>query len=270
MKKADPIYNEMNDITAAYIYAVPDVSIRKFIPPPLELAEPVLLIMYVSSIKKPTFSEAYMEGGIGVITNLEGKTGQYYFNLQLSGQGAQNAAFFGREEAGLPKKFADSIRLQRIRDRVFFHIERNGVRLLDAHIKTGSYNDHNFSNGLENLDPSVGLLQEGAVFTHRYSSGDGGIQNMQVYYYDSPTFFCQYELAYARVKLQSSLYDPWGEIKIEKILGGAYAKCNNYVIDVKSIYSYPDEEAVSIMQYLWAGRFDPLVGRRGCETPFYC
>lgn len=48
------------------------------------------------------------------------------------------------------------------------------------------------------------------------------------------------------------------------------ARNNNYVIDVKSIYSYPDEETLNIMQYLWAGRFDPLIGRRGNETSFDC
>jgi len=267
-KKTDPEYSEMNDISAATIYAIADPSIKALIPPPLELADPAFLTIYVSNIKKPTFAEAYMEGGIGVLTKLTDRagrthTGLYYFSLQLLGQGSQNATFMGREEAGLPKKFANSISLKRIRNNVFFHVERNGVRLLDATLKIGCYNEPNFSNGLEGLDPQKGLQQEGGVLTHRYNNDDTkGLHNMQIFYYNSPTFYYHYEPAFAKVKLQSSKYDPWGEIKIAKILGGSWANNNNFVKDVTKIYSYPDDKAWNVMQYLYTGRFDPLVGRR--------
>jgi len=268
MKKADPEYSEMNDITSATIYAIADPSVQQLIPPPLRLADPALLTIYVSNINKPTFAEPYIEGGIGVLTKLTDTTGAihtglYYFSLQLNGKGAQNATFMGREEAGLPKKFADAISLKRVRDNVSFHVERNGVRLLDAKLKTGRYNDPAFANGLEGLDPAQGLTQGGAVLTHRYHTDDtNGLHNMQVFYYHSPTHYFHYEPAHAQVKLQSSGYDPWGEIKITKVLGGSWARSNNYVVDVTSIYSYPDAEAANAMRYLYTGRFDPLVGRR--------
>ncbi|MCL2362979.1 MAG: acetoacetate decarboxylase family protein [Defluviitaleaceae bacterium] len=267
MKKADPMYSEMNDITTAYIYAVPDPSIRELIPPPLELTDPAMLSIYVSNINQPTFGEAYMEGGIGVMTNLTDEsgvthTGLYYFNLQLCGLGAQNATFFGREEAGLPKKFANTISLKREHDNVFFHIERNGVRLLDAQLTIGGYNEPGFSTGLEGLDPSIGLMKQDSVLTHRYTTGDRGIRDMNIYYYDSPTLYWYYEPAFANVNLQSSIYDPWGEIKIAKVLGGAWTRNNNYVVDVTKIHSYPDEDAINVMRYLYPGRFDPLAGRR--------
>jgi len=268
MKKAGPEYSEMNDISAATIYAVPDPSIKSLIPPPLTLADPALLVIYVSNINKPAFSDAYIEGGIGVLTNLTDSagaihTGLYYFSLMLSGAGAQNAISMGREEAGLPKKFAGSIGLKRVRDRVFFHVERNGVRLLDAKLKIGRYNDPGFSNGLEDLDPAVGLLKNDAVLTHRYNiDSENGLHNMRVSYYNSPTFYFHYEPAFGDVRLQSSAYDPWGEIKIAKVLGGSWARNNNFVVDVTKIYSYPDAEAINVMQYLYAGRFDHMSGRR--------
>ena len=276
-KKTDPKYSEMNDITAATIYAIADPSIKKLIPPPLKLADPALLIMYVSNINSPTFAESYLEGGIGVLTTLKDKacnthTGIYYFNLQLYGPGAQNAASMGREDAGLPKKFADSISIRRDRDNVFFHVERKGVNLLEAKLKIGNYNDPSYSNnGLENLDPKKGKLLNDPVLTHRYSTAFAkGFHNMQIYYYDSQTFYCQYEPAYATVKLRSSESDPWGEIKIAKILGGSLARSNNFVVDVKSIHSYTNHEAQNAMRHLYTGRFDPLIGRREGRTPFDC
>jgi len=268
MKKASPEYNEMNDITAATIYAVPAPSIKALIPPPLELAEPALLTIYVSNINKPTFTAPYIEGGIAVSTKFTDSAGTvhnglYYFSLQLCGAGAQNATFMGREEAGLPKKFANTIGLKRVRDDVFFHVERNGVKLLDARLKIGSYNDLAFSNGLENLNSAKGMLKQDGVLTHRYNmSNENGLHNMSLYYYNSSTFYNRYEPAYAKIKLQSSKYDPWGEIKIVKVLGGSWARNNNIVVDVTKIHSYPDAEAMNIMQYLYTGRFDPLVGRR--------
>jgi len=275
-KKTNPEYNEMNDITAATIYAIPDPSIKAIIPPPLELTDPAMLIIYVSDIRKPTFAAPYMEGGIGVLTKLKDNdgrthTGLYYFNLQLCGAGSQNATFMGREEAGLPKKFADSINLKRERNNVFFLIERNGVRLLEARLKIGPYNDPSFTNGLEYLDPRKGILQEGAVLTHRYSNGSPqGLSNMSISYYNSPTVYYHYESAHAAVKLQSSAADPWGEIKIARILGGSWAKNNNFVIDVTKVYSYPDSEAMNVMRYLYSGRFDPLVGRVPGTKFFNC
>jgi len=267
-KKTDPTYSEMNDISAATVYAIADLSIKNLIPPPLELADPPLLVMYASNINKPAFAESYVEGGIGVLTKLTGNTGQthtglYYFSLQLCGKGAQNATFMGREEAGLPKKFASSIVLRCVRDKIFFYIERGGVRLLDAKLTKGTYNDPAFSNGLENLDPAKGQLQQDAVLTHRYNiDSTNGLHNMRVFYYDSPTFYYHYEPAYAEVMLRSSKCDPWGEIKIAKILGGSWARNDNTVASVNEIYSYPDAEAWNVMQYLYTGRFDPLVGRR--------
>ena len=265
-KKGAPEYSQMNDISAATIYAIADPSIKELIPPPLELADPALLIIYVSNIKSPAFADSYIEGGIGVLTKLTDSagvthTGVYYFNLQLCGPGSQNAIFMGREEAGLPKKFANTISLKRVHDNVFFHIERNGVILLDARLKIGSYNDPTFSNGLEDIDPVKGKLQKDAVLTHRYNV-DNGLHNMRVFYYNSPTFYFHYEPAYAKVKLQSSKYDPWGEIKIAKVLGGSWARNNNFVVDVTEIYSYADAEALNVMQYLYAGRFDHIAGRR--------
>jgi len=267
-KKTDPMYSEMNDITAATIYAIADPSIKALVPPPLEVVDPALLTIYVSDISRPTFSAPYIEGGIGVLTKLTDNagithTGLYYFSLQLLGQGAQNATFMGREEAGLPKKFADKIGLKRVYDRIFFYVERSGVRLLNAELKIGRYNDPGFTNGLETLGPKKGLIQEGGVLTHRYNiDNTKGLHNMHISYYNSPTFYYHYEPAYAKVKLQSSEYDPWGEIKIAKILGGSWAKNNNSVVDVTRIYTYPDTDAWNVMQYLYTGRFDPLVGRR--------
>jgi len=275
-KLTDPEYGEMNAITAACIYAIADPSVKALIPPPLELADPALLIIYVSDINHPTFAKSYIEGGIGVLTKLTDNagathTGLYYFNLQLCGSGSQNATFMGREQSGLPKKFADSISLKRVYDKVHFHIERNGVRLLDAQMIIGCYNNPYYSNGLEELDPQKGLLQEGGVLTHRYNIDDvNGLHNMQIYYYNSPTFYCHYEPAYAKVNLKSSEYDPWGEIKIAEILGGSWSINNNFIVDITKIYSYPDDKAWNVMQYLYTGRFDPLIGRRCGMTPFDC
>jgi len=273
-KRLDPAYNEMNDITAINVYAIADQSIKALIPPPLQLADPALLIIYVSNINQPTFAKPYMEGGIGVMTTFTDNAGAttsglYYFSLQLVGPGAENAIFIGRESWGFPKKIAHSISLTREGDTACFHVERNGVKLLDGKLEIGSYNDPAVSSGLENLDTSKGLMQEGGVLTHRYIDDSfNGVRNMGIYYYDSPTFYYHYEPAFAAVKLQSTEYDPWGEIKIAKVLGGSWSKNDNFAVGCRKIYAYLDAEAPSIMQYLFAGRFDPLVGKRTDFTSF--
>jgi len=253
----------MNDIDCAMVYAVADPSVQELLPPPLKLADPPLIMIYVSDIKQPLFGEPYRECGIGATVTLadgarEPRPGVYYFGLLLAGSGAQNATFKGREESGLPKKFADNIVLRRNGDNVEFWAERHGVRLVAAHLKIGEYNFPSAKIGLENLDPATGKDHEGTVFNHRYRVNSGsGYSDLEILAYGSKTHYRRFEPAFAEVELESSPYDPWGEIKLAGIIGGAWFQDDNWVTGVSPVYKYPPTEVENAMCYLLAGRSDP-------------
>ena len=254
----------MNTQEGIYVYGLTDPSVKKLLPPPLELADAdnPMFYIYIVNIREPTFAPWYLEGGIGVLAKYGDKVGVYFFNLQLSGPGALMGAFTGREGSGLPKKLCERIVVERNGDYGHCFIERKGVRLVDVELEIGQYNNPALSMGTENCNNVPGgMIAEGGCLLHRYRM-DGGFKDMDIIYYDSPTRYYSWEPATAVVKLNSSVDDPYGEIPPLNILGATWAKCDNYVKELSIVYRYPEDKTAEAMQYLFTGRYDQsLLGK---------
>jgi len=247
----------MNNEEGVYVFFQTDANVAKLLPPPLTLAssEIPLGYIYIVNIREPTFAPWYMEGGIGVFAKYGEQVGMYFFNLQLSGPGALMGAFSGREGSGLPKKLCDRIVVDRIDDSAHAFIERHGVRLVDVELEIGKYNDPGMD--LMQADKAPGVEEQGGCLLHKYQmGGKSGITNMSLIYYDSPTVYHTWEPATAAVRLASSVDDPWAEIPVVRVLGGAHSINSNRVTDVYELKAYTDEEAREAMCYLYSGRYD--------------
>jgi len=248
----------MDSQEGLYLYGITDPSVKKLLPPPLELPDPEnpMFYIYIVNIREPSFAPWYLEGGIGIMAKCNGKIGLYFFNLQLSGPGALMGAFTGREGSGLPKKTCERIVVERTDNYGHCCIERNGVRLVDVELEIGKYDNPDFKLEQENAqDTPGGILTEGGCLLHRYRM-DEGFKDMEVIYYDSPTRYHLWESASATVKLKSSIDDPWGEVPVVSVLGAGWAVCDNWVKGMDTIHRYQDEETFEIMQYLYSGRYD--------------
>jgi acetoacetate decarboxylase len=243
-----------------YLYGITDPSVKRFLPPPLEFADPdhPVLYVYIVAIREPTFSPWYMEGGIGVLAKYKEKTGVYFFSLMLSGPGAQMGMVTGRESSGLPKKLSDRITVERTDEYGHCCVERGGVRLIDVELEIGQYNEpqHHFEQeGCQSIEG--GLLTEGGCFLHKYNlKCNWDFADLELLYYDSPTRYYSWEPASAVVKLQSSIDDPWGEIPIHSIIGVGWAKNDNIVRDISTMYRYSEDSIPDTMQYLFTSRYD--------------
>ena len=248
----------MNSQEGIYLYAGSDPSIKKLLPPPLELISPdnPVIYIYIVNIREPSFGPWYMEGGIGTLAGYGERTGMYFFNIQLSGPGALMGMFVGRESAGLPKKLCERIVVERTDTHGHCCIERKGVRLVDVELEIGQYNNPAFKQEQENCrDTPGGIVTEGGCLLHRYRL-DEGFKDMEIIYYDSPTRFYAWEPATATVKLMSSIDDPWGDVPVVSVLGAGWGISDNWVRSMSVIYRYPQEAAMEAIQYLYAGRYD--------------
>jgi acetoacetate decarboxylase len=214
------------------------------------------------NIREPTFAPWYLEGGIGVMAKSGDKTGIYFFNLQLSGPGALMGAFTGREGSGLPKKLCERIVVERTGDYGHCYIERKGVRLVDVTLEMGRYNTPDCSFEGENCEQVPGgKITGGGCLLHKYHI-DNGFKDMNIIFYNSPTRYYSWERASAVVTLNSSVDDPYGAIPLQRVLGAAWSKCDNFVEDMSVIYRYPQEKTMEAMQYLFPGRYDQsLLGK---------
>ena len=248
----------MNSQEGIYLFGITEPGVKRLLPPPLELTDPVnpQFYIYIVNIREPTFAPWYLEGGIGLMAKYKEQEGLYFLNLQLSGPGALMGAFTGREGSGLPKKLCERILVERTDTYGHCCIERNGVRLVDVELDIGKYNTTLYQPAQENCrDTPGGIVTGGGCLLHRYRL-DGGFKDMEIIYYDSPTRYHSWEPASATVKLTSSVDDPWGDIPVVSVLGAGWAKCDNWVKSMSVLYRYPEEAGADTMQYLFAGRYD--------------
>jgi acetoacetate decarboxylase len=233
---------------------------RKMLPPPLEAVEQdgeTVFYAYIVNIREPTFAPWYMEGGIGIMARLGDQVGLYFLGLQLSGPGALMGAFSGREGSGLPKQLCDRIVVHRTGNKGHCVIERKGVRLIDIELDIGQYNDPSFSQPQEGCSRENPIITEGGCLLHKYRMSSNGFSDMEIVYYDSPSRFYSWEPATAKITLQSSIDDPWGEVVIDKVLGAGWMVSDNMVSGVNTIYRYDDPTDITrAMQNLFAGRYD--------------
>jgi len=254
----------MNTQEGVYVYGIADPSIKKLLPPPLELADAnaPMIYIYIVNIREPTFAPWYLEGGIGVLAKYGDTTGVYFFNLQLSGPGALMGAFTGREGSGLPKKLCERIVVERNGDYGRCYMERKGVRLIDVELEIGKYNIPELLLGNEECEKFPdGKIAGGGCLLHKYRMDDG-FKDMEILYYDSPTRYYTWEPASAVVKLNSSIDDPYGEIPLHTVIGAAWSKCDNFVQGMSVLYRYPQDKTTEAMQYLFTGRYDQsLLGK---------
>ena len=250
----------MNSQEGIYLFGIADPSVKRLLPPPLELPDPKnpMFYLYIVDIREPTFAPWYMEGGIGVMAKYGEKIGVYFFNLQLSGPGALMGAFIGREGSGLPKKLCERIVVERTGEYGHCYIERKGVRLVDVELEMGRYNEPSAKFGPENCaDATGGYISEGGgCLLHKYRMDGGSFKDMELIFYDSPTRYYSWEPATATVKLASSIDDPYGEISLVTVLGAAWSVCDNWVKGTSVLYRYPQEHTAETMQYLFMGRYD--------------
>lgn len=206
-KLANFIGDGMMSSEGIHVLGVTDPSMKRLLPPPLELADPdnPTFYTYVVNIRESSFGPWYMEGSIGLLARYGERIGLYFLSLQLSGPGALMAVFTGREGAGLPKKLCEHMVVERTDTYGHCCIERNGVRLLDVELEIGQYNHPAFHQAQENCQATPGgIVTEGGCLLHRYRLDDG-FKDMEFVYYDSPTRYYSWEPAAATVKLTSSM-----------------------------------------------------------------
>lgn len=231
-------------------------AVARILPPPLKPYPMPIATLSVMHINDPSFAEDYYEAILGVYALCGNQMGQYCVSLILGGPGAEMATQLGREKSGIPKKLDAQFNIKRTGDTVTVSVARKGVQLVDATLELGEYNS-----------PLTDVVYQGA----RAGKQTGG---MGMYYlmdchadeegktkFHNPKLFgtiCQYdyhqwEPAFVTLKTNSSVDDPWGELPIRTIIGGAYN--NNDLLMVKTLtLAQPDIDEV--LPYLLQSRFD--------------
>ncbi len=237
-----------------FAYASDEEVLKKILPPQLNLVAPVV-IGYAVDIKKPNFGDRYMEFAIGVPC-VHGETmGLYPFSLLLEGPGAFDGTTLGREFDGIPKKYADEISCKKDGDKITVKVVRKGVTLIDLTMELGQYNDEMAGN----FFAPEGSTSPSNTFLFTYDSvqtekGHCEFSNGKLNALLMETKNLVWTPGTADVKVASSENDPYGELPVYKVLGGAYIKHDTVIM--QSLKCLQEVNALEAAQYQFAGRHD--------------
>ncbi len=237
-------------------YMTDPEAIARILPPGLTPFSVPVVALSVCHIQNPNFADDYYETILGVYC-LHGKTlGQYSISLLLGGNGAEMATQCGRDNASIPKKLGAHFEIRRDGSHVTASVSRKGVQLIDAKMELGEYN-HPLTHTLYQA-PAPGKHTSGAGFYYHFdrqpgSDGRGHFKNGLLTQLNVEYEYYSWEPGMVDLKLKSSPDDPFAELPIRTIIGGAYAK-NKLVLNRTETLEKIDAD--ELVPYLLTARYD--------------
>ena len=237
-------------------YLTDPAAIAKVLPAPLKPFSVPVVTVSVCHVKEPTFADDYYEAILGVYCTYGTQLGLYPIGLVLGGTGAEMAVQCGRDNGSIPKKLGSEFVIRRNNDHVTALVCRRGTALVNIDLKIGEYN--NAMTGMLYQFPEAGKKTYGGGFyfhLDREPDKEGKshfqngalLQNLCEYNYHS------WEPGFAAIKLQSSIDDPWGELPIRTVIGGAYSS-NDLMVHKLNLCEEIDADVLA--PYLLTARYD--------------
>lgn len=237
-------------------YLTDPVAIARILPAPLKPFSVPVVTVSVCHVKEPTFADDYYEAILGVYCTYGTQLGLYPIGLVLGGPGAEMAVQCGRDNGSIPKKLGSEFVIRRNGDHVTAQVCRRGTELVNMDLQIGEYN--NAMTGMLYQFPEAGKKTYGGGFyfhLDREPDKEGKshfqngalLQNLCEYNYHS------WEPGFARIELKSSIDDPWGELPVRTVIGGAYS-CNDLMVHKLNLCEEIDAETLA--PYLLTARYD--------------
>lgn len=237
-------------------YLTDPAAIVRILPPPLKPFSVPVVTVSVCHVKEPTFADDYYEAILGVYCTYGKQLGLYPIGLVLGGPGAEMAVQCGRDNGSIPKKLGSEFVIRRNGEHITAQVCRRGTELVNIDLEVGEYN--NAMTGMLYQFPEAGKKTYGGGFyfhldrepdTEGKSHFQNGalLQNLCEYNYHS------WEPGFASVELKSSIDDPWGELPIRTVIGGAYSS-NDLMVHKLNLCEEIDADILA--PYLLTARYD--------------
>ena len=180
----------------------------------------------------------------------------YLQSMFVEGPGASQAAFFGREMAGMPKKICDSIVIDKDGDNASASVSKNGTTFLECTVKLGEYNtpagNEIFAGNIVGEVVHGGLTYLMKYNLEQAEDGHMYFDNGRILTTESDTLYETWTPGTATITLTDNENSPWASLPVNR------ARCRiRQVFDVqlhhKKVGDFDVEEN---MPYLLRARFD--------------
>lgn len=247
----------MDNQEGIYIsYLTDPAAIARILPPPLKPFSMPVVTLSICHVNNPSFADDYYEAILGVYAMYGKNLGLYPVGLVLGGSGAEMAVQCGRDNGSIPKKLGAEFVLRRNGDTVTASVTRRGTQLIEASMKLGEYNSPLTAALYQAPAPGKQVLGGGFYFHFDRQPDENGVShfgngallgNLCEYNYQT------WEPGFVSMNLKSSVDDPWAELPINTIVGGAYSK-NSLLVHKLNLLEKVETE--DVIPYLLTGRYD--------------
>lgn len=247
----------MDNQEGMYISYLSDpAAIARLLPPPLKPFSIPVVTLSICHVKNPTFADDYYEAILGVYATYGKTLGLYPLGLVLGGPGAEMAVQCGRDNGSIPKKLGGEFVIRRSGGLVTASVTRRGTQLVEAAMELGEYNSPLAHTLYQAPEPGKKTYGGGFYYHFDREPDQDGVShfrngallmNLCEYNYQS------WEPGLVSLDLKSSIDDPWAELPVHTIVGGAYSK-NSLLVHKLNLAENLDAEAV--IPYLLTGRYD--------------
>lgn len=207
-------------------------AISTLLPPPLKPAAKPVAVAFLADYPSTNFSVPYKESALLIRASYKGSEGYYCLSMPVTDDMAMAG---GREGWGYPKKMAN-ISFSRTGDSAEGYTERHGIKFMQVKAKlTNKVNDDNAA--LDELlalgiNPNGEFSDRSFLFKHSPSPVANGIFDYPPLLVEGFTRMRPKKFLWAETEIDitPSKYDPWGEVPVERMLGGFYCVGDNSML----------------------------------------
>lgn len=253
------IGTKMNNQETTAVTFLTDPSVVEHIVPQTLTPYPMpIAAVYITRVNTPNFTDPYYEAILGVFVLHNGKTGLYGISLLLDGEGAEMATQSGRDKFGFSKKMGAKFDIRKEGNKVYASVSRKGKLLAKIELELGEYNSplaEVVFNAKSDFSTTVSsynyLLDTNHDENHKLIFNEARLYETQLHY-----DYKKWDKATAKLELNSSIDDPWGELPINTIIGGTY---NTNDLDLGQMTLLSIDDGNLIAPYLMRSRYDESI-----------
>jgi acetoacetate decarboxylase len=225
--------------------------VERLLPQPLKPASKPIAFAFIANYASSNQGLPYYEGALILRCQFNGENGNYYLAMPVTDD---RAMIGGREIFGFPKKIAN-VHLERNDKEVYAYSERLGTKNIEIRVKlTGKFNDPDTPKIIKELELLPGRKKNTVNFNFKYfpaPNKNGFDYNPWLVKQETAVSPISMEMGEAEVNLNSTVHDPWGEIKIVKVLGALYLKTDNTMLPGEIVAEVDSDEFLPYSYIKW-------------------
>ena len=200
--------------------------VKRLLPPPLKPVKHPVAQAMIANYPRTNFGVTYKEGALFLFGENDGVIGAYCLAMPVDND---MAMIGGREVFGYPKKMAN-IHFKKEEKNFEGWVERHGIHYFE--LKANLSNKLNEKDALKiALDLGLDPNKPGSTtYNYKYFRSplyEGFDYNPRLIREKITMQPSEFLMGEAEVKLNESIYDPWIEVEVERVLGCMYLKCNS-------------------------------------------